>query len=110
MKETITATAPTKTRHDLLLDELSKPDSVFEPNSLSVLKELMELNVDICTIDTCTIAKTLAKAYVGSSQVIPILLAWSELAKRLQDKPAATDTSSDDSGKLVRKMCNLMMS
>jgi hypothetical protein len=102
--ESATAAAPVKTRveirHDQLLDELSKPDAVFEPNTLNILQELSELNAN-----SDTIAKTLAKSYVGSSQVIPILLAWSELAKQLQHK-STTPGTNDDSEKLVRKMCN----
>ncbi len=102
--EVIAPIIPSKTREevqrDKLMDELSKPDSVFEPNTLLILQELMELNAS-----TSTIAKTIAKSYVGSAQAIPILVAWSDLAKALQGKPSHTHHSSDDQ-ESVRKICN----
>jgi len=103
--ETIDTVVPAKTReeilHDKLLNELSKPDSVFEPNSLSIFQGLIDLNAS-----TCTIVRTVAKSYVGTTQVIPILVAWLEFARKLKDKSTSTNSSSDDSDESVRKICN----
>ena len=94
---------PSRTREEIqrdkLFDELSKPDSVFEPNTLVILQELMELNASASTV-----AKTIATSYVGSTQVIPILVAWLEWAKKLQSK--STNQSFDDREESVRKIFN----